>query len=385
MNNQLKLRVFIFCFLLAACSTDNSLERYSIVHENYDESVKKDIIYINEANIENIKEDGFETISAPEGAFYEVGLGHWPAILGEKIISVDYRRKNIKEIDINSGRLLNEYAFEGGGPGEYRNIHYYFTSDSNHFIVDLNLGKIVRFDENWNHIQDLVLKDFNPSPFNKFSLSNSLLYYSSASNEDHLINQLNLKGTSNSITSFHKRIISIGKKPVHYNYVLMDSYNQKVAVTNHALPIVFIYNRDLILEQIISIQFPGLEKIETNTNNNSDLENRAGIEWVDEHILLNPPPIEIETDKRIRYNQFMIDILLTEDMIILYYANRNADLRFLTVLKKTEEAWIHQGSYRFIKEDGSLFTVFALTHDKTWLYMSSQFEEDIIRIKLDDL
>src|SRR5690625_5144167 len=55
------------------------------------------------------------------------------------------------------------------------------------------------------------------------------------------------------------------------------------------------------------------------------------------------------------------------------------------MLEKKQGQWIKGGSYRFIKPDGDQFTIFNIVYRKPYLYLSSRWEEDIIRINADNL
>jgi hypothetical protein len=151
---------------------------------------------------------------------------------------------------------------------------------------------------------------------------------------------------------------------------------------NPAMPFVFIYDKVHRLEQIIQVGFPGLEKIESNVSSSESLAS-SGAYDSDQPAIINPPPVGIKTDKRISMNNYIIDVQISENRVFIYYANRFADLRFLTVLKKKASGWEPAGSYRFIKNNGNLFTVFSMTYDDGWLYLASMFEQDIIRMKVE--
>src|SRR5690625_7272977 len=82
---------------------------------------------------------------------------------------------------------------------------------------------------------------------------------------------------------------------------------------------------------------------------------------------------------------FLRNVVYSEDKLFFYYANRYADQQFLTMLETKQGQWIKGGSYRFIKPDGDQFTVFNIVYNEPYLYLSSRWEEDIIRINTDNL
>ncbi|REL33513.1 hypothetical protein DYD21_12145 [Rhodohalobacter sp. SW132] len=339
-------------------------------------------ISIDEAEIIDVGNQNYQTIRSPLDAPFDVGLGHWFSVHGESLFIVNYDKKGIKKIDLRSGKHLAKYQFEGEGPGEYRRISYYYSDGQSHFIVDTSLYKIIQYDLGWNHIKDVILEDLYSHPFNDFAFSSNNFYYMSATNEQFVVNKLNLTDQPDFVQAFHRRIIPIGQQPVQYNEVYMDSNGEELAVINPALPFIFIYDREYQIDRILQIKFPGLDLIESNVER-SNLQS-TGIEN-NESVLLNPPPIAVETDKRISMNYFIIDILYLNNRIAVYYANRHAELRFLTLLKKEKNNWAHEGSYRFYKDDNTLFTIFSMAYDEPWLYLAGMFEEDIIRVNLSDL
>lgn len=376
------MRFIILCLIVfVGCTSGDTFERYNSIYEVYDEASLQ-TIYIDETELINVVEEDYQIINSPSGAEYDVGLGHWISVHRESLFVVEYDKKGIKEIDLQSGKRLAQYQFEGEGPGEYRRISYYYSDNNTHFIVDTSLSKIILYDSDWNHIKDIIFEDLYSHPFNDFAFSADKFYFMSASNKDFILNSVSFRKNADSVHAFHNRIIPLGKQPKQYNEVYMDHADGKIAVIHPTIPFVFLYDRDYKIEQILQINFPGLGEIEQNAGT-SDAE-RGGVN-TNEQVILNPPPIAIETDKRISMNYFIIDMLYLDDRIAVYYANRYADLRFLTVLKKENCSWEHESSYRFYKDDDTLFTTFKMTYDEPWIYMGGMFEENIIRVNLSDL
>lgn len=376
------MRFIILCLIiLVGCKSDNTFERYNIIYEVY-EDARTETIFIDETEIINVAIQDYQTISSPVAADYDIGLGHWLSVHGESLFVVNYDKKGIKEIDLRSGKRMAQYQFEGEGPGEYRRISYYYSDGQSHFIVDASLSKIIQYDFDWNHTRDVIIEDLYSHPFNDFSLSANNFYYMSASNKDYVVNTLNIVDRRDSVQAFHRRIIPFGKQPSQYNEIYMDSNDEGLAFINPAMPFIFLYDREHQIDRILQIKFPGLDLIKSNVEI-STMQNR-GVEN-NETVLLNPPLVAFETDKRISMNYFIIDILYLNNRIAVYYANRSAELRFLTVLKKEKNEWMHDGSYQFYKDDNTLFTIFSMAYEEPWLYLGGMFEEDIIRVNLNDL
>jgi hypothetical protein len=366
--------------LLTGCNQKNAFDRYTPVLDIFPDAPVT-TLYINETDIIDVKPGGYEIISAPEGANYDAGAGRWPSVMGGSIFNSGFNSPIIKEIDLETGELLSERELEGEGPGEYRHISYYETGDGYHFIADLTLGKIIQYDSEWSLVEEFILEEYTSQPFNNLAYSDSVFYHAAGFDSDYLITALRFGYGSTSSHSFHERIIPVGKQPRQYNQLLLDSHNGQLAVMNPSLPYVFMYDSTHALMEIVQVEFPGLNKIEgsgsASRNNPGSGASNSG-----QSAIVNPPPIPIETDKRINMNPYIIDVELSDNRLFIYYANRFVDLRFLTVLKKEAGGWEPEGSYRFLKEDGSLFTIFAMTYDDGWLYFGGMFEEDIIRMKV---
>jgi len=199
---------------------------------------------------------GYKIITAPEGSTYDAGARLWPSIMGGSIFNSGFNSLKIKEIDLKTGELLSENEFEGSGPGEYRNISYYETGVGFHFIADFTLGKMIQYDSEWNHVRDRSLGDYMSLPPYKLAYSDSVFYYPAGYHSEYLITGLRFDGRNTSSHSFHKRIIPVGKQPHQYNKLIMDSHNGQLAVMNHNMPFVFLYNDNHTLEEIIQVGFP---------------------------------------------------------------------------------------------------------------------------------
>jgi len=367
--------------LLIGCNQENAFDRYSPVLDIFPDAPVT-TVYINKSDIIDVTPGGYDIISAPEGASHDASAGRWPSVMAGSIFNSGFNSPIIKEIDLETGELLSERKMEGEGPGEYRDISYYETGDGYHFIADLTLGKIIQYDSEWSLVKEFILEEYTSQPFNNLAYSDSVFYHAAGFDSDYLITALRFGNGNTSSHSFHERIIPVGKQPRQYNELLLDSHNEHLVVMNPSLPYVFMYDSTHSLMEIVQVEFPGLDKIE-GSGSASRNNPGSGASNSDQSAIINPPPIPIETDKRISMNYYIIDVELSDDRLFIYYANRFVDLRFLTVLKKGAGGWEPVGSYRFLKDDESLFTIFAMTYDDGWLYLGGMFEPDIIRMKVD--
>ena len=373
--------LLLIFFLFESCSHDNN-DRYSIVLERF-EDVPLENIHINETDILDLFSDNYEIIAAPEGAVHFTGLGNHLLVFEDSLL-IATNDLMLRAIDLETGDLLNEYSFKGKGPGEFQDISGIISTDNKIIIVDGRLMKISIFDYQWNHIQDHVLEGIDARSHPGFIFNSPYFYYPIRDHNDHLIQRIKLNHSEESVRSFHNRIISYAKKPEQYNRLVISSAeNLEIVVLHLALPYLFFYNEDLKLQQIIHVHLPGIDRIGVDESEYSG--SSAGAESVQTGAFLNPPPIEIETSKAISMMFFLRNVVYAEDKLFFYYANRYADQQFLTMLEKKQGQWIKGGSYRFIKPDGDQFTVFNIVYNEPYLYLSSRWEEDIIRINTDNL
>jgi len=378
-------RFWILFLFIGNCS--NQIDYYEPVYERFSEAPVNHIL-IQDRDVFDIQMDSVELIQAPESAEYDIGLGHWPIAFKDSLLIVDFNHSAIKSLDIHSGDLLNQYDFQGRGPGEYQRIDYFFATDNYFLIIDRSASKVIRYSQLWEHIDDHLLEGLNTMTlFSSYTYQAPYFYYPAGADENYLIYALNLEDKGVESEAFHNRIISLGKKPVQYNDLWIDSSpNGELLIAHTSMPMLFLYDSEKYLDQILRIHFPGIEKIE-RSQTSSDLDNRGGINGQGEQILLNPPPIDIETDRSISMNNLIADIFYADNLIFIKYNNvrTGAENNFITILKKKDNHWIHFGSYRFYKQDGSMFSAFNLTWSEPWLYLASQFEENIIRVNVENL
>lgn len=378
-------RFWILFLFIGNCS--NQIDYYEPVYERFAE-VPVNHISIQDRDVFDVQMDSVELIQAPESAEYDIGLGHWPIAFNDSLLLVNFNHSAIKSLDIQSGDLLNLYDFQGRGPGEYQRIDYFLSTDSYFLIVDRSASKVIRYNHFWEHIDDHLLEGLNTMTlFSSYTYHVPYFYYPAGADENYLIYTLDLEEEGLESKAFHNRIISLGKRPVQYNDLWIDSSpNGELLISHASMPMLFIYDNEKRLEQILRIHFPGIEKIE-RSQTSSDFDNRGGINEQGEQILMNPPPIDIQSNKRISMSNLIADVFHAGNLIFIKYNNvrTGAENNFITILQKKENQWVHFGSYRFFKEDGNIFSVFNLTWSDPWLYLASQFEENIIRVNVENL
>lgn len=381
MNNLPIIYLVIILFFIIGCSDENS-NRYSVILERFEE-VPLENVYIHESDVLNLLSDDYEVIAAPQDAIHFTGLGNHLLVFEDSLLIATHDLL-LRTIDLRTGGLLNEYSFKGRGPGEFQDISGMIATNNKIMIVDGRLMRVSIFDHQWNHIQDHVLEGIDARSHPGFIFQSPYFYYPVRDHYDHLIQRVNLNHSEMPVRSFHNRVISYAKKPEQYNRLVMSSTeNLEIVVLHLALPYLFFYNKDLELQQIIRVHLPGLDKI--SVDESEDSSSRSGTESVQTGVYLNPPPIEIETSRTISMMFFLRNIVHADDKLFFYYANRYAGQRFLTMLEKKHGQWVYGGSYRFIKQDEDQFTVFNIVYNEPYLYLTSRWEENIIRINVENL
>lgn len=147
-----------------------------------------------------------------------------------------------------------------------------------------------------------------------------------------------------------------------------------------------MYDGDNNLNQILRLHFPGMEQVE-RSQSGSENDSRSGVDGSTDQTLVNPPPVDLDTNKRVSMSYFIADVYYVEDFIFLKYNNVKTDAQnnFVTILKRNGGQWTHHGSYRFYDETESLFNVFYMSWSEQWLYLASQFEENVIKVDVGSL
>lgn len=375
------------CLVAAACSTklDHVPERYLPVYETFSEAPSYRITFPKE-DIMDVPSEAVHVIRAPEGADYETGLGWMAVPLADSILVVT-QQNTIKSIDSSTGKLLNEYSFVGHGPGEYQFISNLQVTDDHIIIADYSLSIVNIYDHQWNLVDEILLPNLdNRNIDSDIFFWDSRIYYPSGTDKNHIITARNLKNPSDSSVSFHRRVIPLGWEPSRYNQVMMDtSPSGELLVANTMSPFLFLYSNER-LNELYFMDLPGLQVLE-ELSTESDPTGRGIVSGDQTPRFENPPPVPIKRGQAsVRTYPIVKNFLHTGDHIIFYYSNWFAKQRFLAVLEKgSDNRWQYRGSYRFYKESGDLFNIGDLSYSEPWLYLSSNFESDILRISIKEL
>ncbi len=364
------------CILIYACNSNH--DRYAPAYRAFD-GIDVIRIAIDKKDVVNLYPDAFETISIPGGPDFYGGYGHHMVVLANTLFLVSNDRKSIILYDLVKEEVPDSYSFEGRGPGEYVNIDFLLTDGNDLFILDRSSFKLVQYDKYFNHIDDHRLDDVTQH-FGGVVVHNNYVVYTIETDERYLLRRKLLNEEVSSDYSFHQRTISLGKQPRAYNHLRLKINNTgKLAALSHRMPLVFLYEEDMQPEVILRLSGEHIEKYDTAPASDPPL-------FDDGTILINPPPVDIEKNKTVRLDAFsFFDAVYSEYKLYLYFSNRYAQERYLIVLENKSGKWIHSGNYRFKKDEQDLFTVFYLAFDDPWLYLGSPFEEDIIRVNVNNL
>lgn len=380
--------IILALLFTCACTTESDQlpERYAPIYDKYSETSPYQID-IPETEITDVPYEAVQAIQAPEGAAYAAGLGQRVVATPDSLLVVTADRKTIKIIDINTGKQLNTYSFVGRGAGEYEYITNLQLTEESVMIADRHLSIVNLYDHKWNPKEEILLDDLDhTSSGSDIYLLPSRLYYPSATDSAHVIRTSNLAGGSSDTTvSFHKRVIPLGWFPKHYDFVMMDSSpSGELLVSSPVSPFLFLYQSH-DLKGLYYLDLPGLEVLHNLTPENAPTRRPNASGSTSRRI--HPPPIPFELDERGgRMYPFIDDVLHTGDHILFCYSNWHAKQFFLTVLgRDSNDRWEHQGSYRFFKNSGEQFHIENLSYSEPWLYLNNHFEEEILRVNINEL
>lgn len=377
--------VLFIPLLIASCSKTEPIQDRFIPIYNKFPDIKKIHLDITKIEIRKIYPDSTQIIAAPPNASYDVGLGWTFAVMDDSIL-VATQQNTVKSIDLTTGQLLNEYSFVGKGPGEYQRISHLQVLDDRIMIADRSLSIVNFYDHSWNPVEEYLLDDLdNMGSSSDILFTGSKLYYPSATDEENIIREITLSRSEKSVSSFHKRLIPLGKKPSFYNEVWIDaSPSGELLVANAAMPFLFIYEREN-LKEMLYLKLPGLEVYE-GLGTESSGEVRGYESGEGQNVIVNPPPIAFDGKETIRIYPILRDILHTGKYLVIHYSNWHAKQRFIVVLARgSNNSWTHHGSYRFLKQEGEQFHVSSMSYRRPWLYLGSHFEENILRVNLEEL
>ncbi|MTI88072.1 MAG: hypothetical protein FH748_08900 [Balneolaceae bacterium] len=372
--------VYLLIIGVSIISCSNEGDRYTFVYENY--GVQEPEIIDMDKDIVDLSPNDFEFFISQSGQDYEIGNGNFLEAINDSILVVVRQKTLLKKINLYSGVIEDEKRYEGNGPGEYNQIDNIVRTDSSLLAIDRQMGKLIEYNFDLEHKKDIMLDNTDLlNPFSNMAYHASRYYYPIRQNENFLFSQADIEKDSLTHSLFHKRFIPVGKQPRLYNEYLIDASKEGILLTSVRMPLFFMYDQNLNLQNLYKLGSSTIDKV----GNSSD--NRGGIDKTSSGTILNPPPKVLEEENRdVSFNGFAIaDAVYADDKIFIYFSNRYIEDRYLITLKKEGSTWVHSGSYRFVKDDGELFTVFDLAYSDPWLYLSSQFEEGIIRINTEEL
>lgn len=376
-------RILFISLLVGGCSKTEAVHDRFIPIYNKFPAIRKVHIDIPNTEVREIYMDETHVLTAPPNASYDVGLGWTFAPMDDSIL-VATQKNTIKSIDLATGQLLNEYSFVGKGPGEYQRISHLQVLDNRIMIADRSLSIINLYDHSWNPVEEYLLDDLdNMGSSSDILFASSKLYYPSATDEENIIRKIIASQPGKSVSSFHRRLIPLGKKPSFYNEVWIDaSPTGELLVANAAMPFLFIYEKE-ILKEMLYLKLPGLE-VYKDLDTESSVETRGYESGEDQNVIVNPPPIAFEGKETVRIFPFLRDILHTGRYLVIHYSNWHASQRFIVVLARdSNNNWKHHGSYRILKKEGEQFHISSMSYRRPWLYLGSHFEENILRINLE--
>lgn len=361
------------CLLILGCTKTE--DRYAPVFKLFNQT---EVLYLSIDNKEviDLYPDKYEVINFDNDQNYFGGYGYRTVVLNDNLFIVSNDRKSIIKYNLINSNISDPFTFQGDGPGEYKIIDYVSSNGNHLFILDRSSYKLAEYDQNMNHINDHILKDFSQFSFNDgIALDdNSNVIYPIESDEEYLIKSKSLSDPKITDTTFHKRIIALGKQPTGYNNVLMEFNNRgKFALASKSMPLIFLYDGKVYPKTMLRIKGEHIDQIDESSS--------------DPSIILNPPPINnSDKNKTFKIDGFsFMDFIYNDNQIYFYFSNRYSNERYLIILENKIDEWIHLGSYRFKKNDQDLVTVSYMAFDDPWLFLGSKFEENIIRVNVNKL
>jgi hypothetical protein len=363
--------LFAVCVSVLACNKEPE-DRYASVYGIYDKSLVE-VISIESKPVYDLYPDRYEIITFdPENIFQ--GQATDLAIIGNDLYFVS-NNKMIVKYNLKENNILDSFLFEGRGPGEYQIINQLLSDESSLFVKDMLSQRLIQYDSDLKYINEFILDDLELMPGSKSDIKKGRIIYPLSSHEEYLARIQNLNNPNDAFPFFN-RIIALGKQPQLYNRIITSmNPNGKTAIISTQMPVIFLYNAQLQLDKVLRIKGYDIDALQ------ADVQSETSFGLDDRDVLLNPPPIEIETSRTIRINAYAsVHAIYYTNRIFLYFNNRYSEQRYLLVLEEQTGKWSHKGSYRLKKEDDSLFTVFYMTFNAPWLYFGSQFEDMVIRV-----
>ncbi|WP_146198625.1 hypothetical protein [Rhodohalobacter mucosus] len=361
MKNKLKHLMFIALLSCLWFGCNEVSDRYAPVYEFFPEAELSHVL-IEEQKIIEVRIDPVDSSGVIQTLDTMAG-GDFLIHIGDSLVTVYNGRQSILILDTETGQTLGQYTFTGRGPGEYQRIDQLLYSNGYFLIVDASLGKVIRFDSRFQFLEEYEIRDMFPQ--SGFAYRHPLFFYPVNSDPDYLIKKLFLNNPDVN-PGFHKRIISIGKQPSGYNRVLMDVNGQgDLLVTAIQMPLLFMYGSDTSVDRLIRLHYSEFEMEE------EQVEFDQG---VGQRVLVNPPPVEIETDQVIRGRNLISGLLYRDDEVMLIHSG------MITLLRTDGNEFHHVKSIRVFDQDGEPFYPMYMAWIDDDIYLSSKFRDYIVRL-----
>lgn len=361
MKNKLKSLVYITLFSQLWFGCNKSPDRYKPVYELFPDADLSHVL-IEEQKIIEVWIDPVDSSGVIQTLDIMVG-GDFLIHKGDSLVTVIDGRQSIIILDTETGHTLGQHTITGRGPGEYRRIDQLLYSNGYFLIVDASLGKVIRFDSRFQFLEEYEIRDMFPQ--SGFAYRHPHFLYPVNSDPDYLINKRSLTIPDHN-TGFHKRIISVGKQPSGFNRLLMDVNGQgELMVSAVQMPLLFMYGSDTTPARLIRLHFSEFEMEEEQI----EYDPRIG-----QSVLINPPPVEIETDQVIRGRNLISALVFRDDEVMLIHSG------MLTLLRINGDEFHHVKSIRIFDQNGDPFYPMFMVWNDDDIFLSSRFRDYIVRL-----
>ena len=359
---NLFVQLLVVSLLSSGCNEAN--DRYAPVYQIYAD-VEVQYLMIDEENIADIHLNPVNPSKGVEVIDFILG-GDFLIVKGDSLITVSNARRSIRIVDISIGEEVGQFSYVGRGPGEYQRIDYLLYSDGYFLIIDSNQAKILRFDDQFNFIEELVVSDMFPQ--SGFTYLHPHLFFPVSNDPDYLIHKRSITQPDLK-AEFHRRIISIGKQPSGYNNIIMDlNSDGELLVGSRQMPLLYFYGADSSIDFIIRLQYNDFDREEEQTEFD---------EGIGQRVLNNPPPVEIETDKIIRGRNILSNLIFSDNEILLIHSG------MVTFLKKDGNDYQHWKSIRIFDQNGEPFYPMYMARRDSGVYLSNRFRNYVVHIDPD--
>jgi hypothetical protein len=366
--------IVLLAFLIPLSSCNTYEDPYAPVLEKFSET-DVERIFLDQKDIVTVNPSDFTLIENPDSSAIEKGM-KWATPSGDNLIGVSRDEQSIRAMDRNTGKITLEVDFSGRGPGEYQTILQLSKTESGFLLMD-GLSKFIRYDQNLDLIDERSFSGVHL--LRNFSYNEPHLAYSVMGNEDYLVTIKNLDEEQQNNTYFHKRIISLGKKPKSYNSSIVGiSKNGNVGVLSQNMPILFIYENvqegDLSRPiKIIRFHDDDLDVLGEPTRFS---ESFGG------NVITNPPPVELETGGRtVGVTPLFQTMHFGDEYIIIRQVKGDQ----LLVLERDGDSFTHKGSYQFLTDDDELFSYSSVYLEDSMLYLGTRMKDNVLIADINDL